>query len=190
MKSNSSAIALLLIGISIAIYIGVIAPVSDSLIKSRKELLDAQVRLNSIELAIAQRSDVEKRVAQAEKKNEANRATWLAPMLNSYGMRVKSLLDAAATESGLVNVEYGEGGVRALPVPQECLPERRTARRSVRIRAAADYAAVASFLMRAEKEQPLMTLQALSIVSGKNGNAELQDIEMVLEWPCEGMVIK
>jgi len=190
MKTNSSTVALLLIAVSVAVYIGVVTPLSASLLKVRKALSDAEVRLNGVELAISQRTDVEKRVAEVEKANEARRSTWLSPMLNSYGMRVKSLLDAAATESGLVNVEYAEGEFRALPMPKEHSPDRRTARRSVHVRASADYAAAVSFLLRAEKEQPLMALQALSITAPKVGGPERQDVEMVLEWPCEGMVIK
>jgi len=191
MKSNPIALAIAMLVLSIALYVGVICPLSSSLLKTQAKLSNEQVRCASIELSLAQQPDVSRRIVDMEKTNAVFRTAWIAPMLNSYAMRAKSLLDTMATEAGMSNVEYEEGAFRALPVPKERVPERRTARRSVRIRAWADYAAIVSFLMRAEKELPMMTLQSLSIKpQPMTGSPDKQEAEFVLEWPSEGEVIK
>jgi len=191
MKSNPSAIALALLVLAVVLYMGVINPMSASLLKSRSQLTDEEIRLTNVEMSNNQREDFKSRVAAFEKENEKRRATWLSPLLNSYAMRVKSLVDSAATESGLTNVEYEEGPLLALPVPKERLPEERTARRAVRIRALADYAAAVSFVMRAEKEFPLLTLQSLSVQPPKSApTPDRQEVEIVFEWPGKGEVIR
>jgi len=190
MKANPTLIALLLLILSISAYVGVVTPMSGALLKARTELTDESLRLGAVEMTITQHSDVKDRIARLEKENELHRSTLLSPMLNSFGMRAKSLIDDLATESGLMNVEYGEGAFRALPLPKERIPQNRTARQTVKIKATADYAAIASFLLRIEKELPLVALQSLTIMPPKSGSPDLQEMEMALEWPCEGRVIK
>jgi len=188
MKSNSSVIALALLVLSVVLYVGGLKPMSSALLKTRSELTDEEIRLSSVELTNNQREDVKARAAALEKDNERRRATLLSPLLNSYAMRVKSLVDAMAAESGLVNVEYEEGALIALPVPKERLPNNRTARRSVRIKALADYAAAVSFIMRIEKELPLLTVQSVTIQPSKG--PDRQEVAVVLEWPVKGEVIR
>jgi len=190
MKSNSSAISLALLGLAAVVYLGVINPMSASLLKTRAQLTDEESRLAMIDMGNNQREDVKGRIAELAKTNEAMRATLIAPLLNSYAMSVKALVDTMATEAGLVNVEYNEGSLLALPVPKERTPENRTARRSVRIKAQADYAAAVSFLLRAEKELPLMTVQSFTVTVPKGSGPDRQDVEIVLEWPGKGEVIK
>jgi len=190
MKSNSSAISLALLGLAVVVYLGVINPMSASLFKTRTQLTDEESRLATIDMGNSQREDVKGRIAELTKTNEALRATLIAPLLNSYAMSVKSLVDTMATEAGLVNVEYNEGTLLALPVPKERIPENRTARRSVRIKAQADYAAAVSFLLRAEKELPLMTVQSFTVKTPQSASHNVQDVEIVLEWPGKGEVIR
>jgi len=190
MKSNSSAISLALLGLSVVVYLGVINPMAASLLKTRTQLTDEEIRLSTVEIGNNQREDVKERIFELTKTNETTRATLIAPLLNSYAMSVKALVDTIATEAGLVNVEYNEGRLLALPVPKERLPENRTARRSVRIKAQADYAAAVSFVLRAEKELPLMTVQSFTVTMPQNARPEMQDVEIVLEWPGKGEVIK
>jgi len=188
MKTTPSTIALVLLILSVLAYAGIVSPMSAALITARTRLSDEESRLTGAELAIAGRTDVKTRLAVLEAENAKLRSTWLTPMLNSYAMRAKSLLDVAATEAGLGNVDYNEGAFRALPIPPGAMPERRTARQSVRIRATADYAALVSFLLRAERDFPLLALQALTVKPTEA--AECQEAEITLEWPCEGKVIR
>jgi len=190
MKTNPSAVALLLLVLSIVAYVGVVTPMSGALLKERTKLSDEEIKLAAVEMTITQHSDIKERIVRLEKENEENRSTLMSPMLNSFGMRAKSLIDAQAVESGLLNVEYGEGAFRALPVPKERIPQNRTARQTVMVKAEGDYAAIVSFLLRIEKELPLMTVQSLSIKPPKTGSPDRQEMELALEWPCEGKVIK
>jgi len=190
MKSKSSTIALLLLGLVIVLYMSVISPMSASLLKTRSQMTDEEIRLGSIELTNNQREDFKARIAVLEKTNETNQATWIMPILNSYAMRVKALVDTMATEAGLVNVEYDEGSLLALPVPRERVPNNQTARRSVRIKAKADYAAAVSFLLRIEKEIPLLTVQCFALKLTKDVRPDQQEFEIVLEWPAKGGVIR
>lgn len=188
MKSSSSLVPLALLCLAVVLYLGVLNPLSATLLKTRSLLTTEESRLAGIEMSNKQRDGVKMRVAVLERENAKRRTTLLAPLLNSYSMRVKSLVDTLATESGLANVEYEEGSLLALPVPREQLPERRTARRSVRIKASADYAAAVSFLMRAEKELPLLTVQSVTIQPSKG--PDRQEVAVVLEWPVKGEVIR
>ena len=72
---------------------------------------------------------------------------------------------------------------RALPLPRP-MPVQLHARRPVRITARGSYMAAISFLMRVEKEHPLVALQSLAISS--SGDPESQLISMVFEWPSKG----
>jgi len=192
MKTNPPLIALLIFLATIAIYMTVVSPLSSALFKNRAALTEDELRLSAMQLGVTTQADVKNRIAELEATNALRRATWISPMLNSYAMRAKSFLDAMATESGLTGMEYSEGTFRALPVPKTQLPDVRTARRSVRMRAMGDYAAMASFLLRAERDLPMMCLQSMSVASPKNGpaTADVQEIEMTFEWPYEGEVIK
>jgi len=190
MKSSSATLAAVMFLGAIALYAVVISPLSASLGKSRGMLTDELLRRSKMELTISQKNDYAIRNEKLARENAAQRTNWMAPMLNSYSMRAKSFLDDLARESGLVGVEYGEGGIRALPIPKTGLPKQRTGRRSVRIQANGDYAAIASFILRAEREQPLMTLQSLAITQDPRSTADRQHMELVVEWPCEGEEIK
>jgi len=190
MKYDPAVISLGLFVGAIALYSAAVSPMAKSLIKTRASFVNKSVRLEAIELGIRLRADIEKRVAELERTMIARRNEWISPMLDSYSMRAKAFLDTMAREAGLVGVEYSEGSFRALPVPKSCLPKTRTGRRSVHLRAQGDYAAVASFILRAEKELPRMTVQALKITPARTGSPVRQDVDLVLEWPCEGMVIK
>jgi len=191
MKSNPPLVALLLFLAALALYLGGVKPLSGVLGEMRAELMRNERKLTAIQMDVMTLGDLQKRIVELEGETSANRTALMTPMLNSYAMRGKSFLDTLATESGLVGTEYSEGALRALPVPNSQVPTRRTARRAVQLKARADYAAAASFLMRVERDLPTVCLQSLSIVpAGQNGTADRQDVTMIFEWPCEGEVIR
>jgi len=192
MKTNPLLVALLLVLAAIALYVAVVSPLSDSLFKARENLAKDEANLAAMRSDVMLQPSLKTRIAELEATNRINRACRITPMLNSYPMRVKSLLDAMAVESGFTNIEYSEGTFRALPVPKTQLPEMRTARRSVRVKALADYAALVSLLLRIERDLPTVCLQSFSVspVRTPNASADLQEVNLVLEWPCEGEVIK
>jgi len=191
MKANPPLVALFIFLTTIAVYVAGISPLSSALNRARASLAADEARLSVMQTEVTMKQGLQDRIRELEKANRANRDALLVPMLNSHAMRGKSFLDAIAVESGLVGMEYTEGTFRALPVPKVQLPERRTARRSVRVHARGDYAAAASFLMRVERDLPTVCLQSLSIAPiQQNATPDMQEINMAFEWPCEGEVIK
>jgi len=194
MKTNPSLVALLLFLSSVALYVVVVEPLSAVLNAARAVLTKDEQTLTTMQTDVTTKSAYQARIAELEETDQANCERWITPMLSSYAMRGKAFLDAIAQESGLTGVEYTEGTFRALPVPKSQLPDKRTARRSVRLKAMADYAAAASFLLRVEKELPSVCLQSMTIApangGGGQGSIDQQAVTMVFEWPCEGEVIK
>ena len=72
---------------------------------------------------------------------------------------------------------------RALPVPRP-VPNQLHARRPIRVTAQGSYMGAISFLLRVEKEHPLVTLQSFALSTTQD--PERQQIEMVFEWPAKG----
>ena len=111
----------------------------------------------------------------------------LEPLLGSYAMRAKSILEPLAFDAGLSNLDYAEATTRALPLPRPA-PKQLHMRRPIRITARGSYMGAISFLMRVEKEHPLVTLQSMNITT--NPDPDQQRIEMVFEWPAKGAKTK
>ena len=165
------------------IYIFGIQPCSDALAKARREhsALDDQKRAMDIDLRESER--VKNRLGALDAGMKPYLEALLTPLLESWAMRAKSKLDLFAAEAGLTNVEYSERPERALPVPRQ-LPKQLYARRPIKVACRGSFAAVVSFVMRVEKELPLVTLTALSIVSQQDPDS--QRAEITLEWPVKG----
>ena len=111
------------------------------------------------------------------------RDAMLEPLLGSYAMRAKAILEPLAFGAGLSHIDYSEMPTRALPVPRP-LPEQLHARRPIRVTAQGSYMSAISFLLRVEKEHPLVALQSFTISA--TTDPERQQVEMVFEWPAKG----
>ena len=72
---------------------------------------------------------------------------------------------------------------RALPLPNP-MPRQLHTRVAVKLTATGSYQQAVSFLLRLEKEMPLVSLQKLDITA--RSTPESQSITMVLEWPAKG----
>jgi len=190
MKTTPTGLAMSFIGGAVALYMVAIGPLRSSLSEKTRELNDQTSLLRSMQNDIDQQKYLESCIREQKEHSKRRQKTLLVPMLNSYAMRAKSLLETIAAESGIDNVTYDEGIQWVLPVPPEMLPKSRTARRSVQVRATGDYAAIASFILRAERKLPLMTVQSLTIRKSDAGDPENQTLELTVEWPCEGEVVK
>ena len=107
----------------------------------------------------------------------------LVPLLESYAMRAKSLLDPLALGAGLDDVTYSDEPFRALPLPTP-KPRQLHTRVAVKLTATGSYQQAVSFILRLEKEMPLVSLQQLDITA--RSTPETQSVSMVLEWPAKG----
>ena len=111
----------------------------------------------------------------------------LEPLLGNYAMRARSILDPMAADAGLSNRDYSESATMALPLPRPT-PKQLHLRRPIRVTARGSYMGAISFLMRVEKELPLVALQSMNITA--DPKPDRQKIEMVFEWPAKGATTK
>ena len=173
--------------IAAGLYFAAIEPAETKLNQTKSALADAGNRHELMMRNLRNAENVKKRLSTVEAALKPFQDALLVPFLESYAMRAKTLVDAFAQGAGLNEVEYGELTPIALPVPKR-LPEQLYARRPVRILCRGSYQAAVSFLLRLEKEMPLVALQSLTIDSQNDQNQ--QRIEFILEWPAKGAVTK
>ena len=107
----------------------------------------------------------------------------LEPLLESYAMRAKSLLDPLAADVGLTIGDYAEMPVRKLPLPKPQAPQLY-ARKPIRMTCTGSYATIISFLLRVEAKMPLVSLEAFSLKTQKD--PDNQSATIVFEWPIKG----
>ncbi len=173
--------------IAVAIYMFAVEPAIAALSRERTRLdglKDSQRRMTT-DLNTA--GTVQKTLEDLEAEMKPFADAELTPLLGSYAMRAKSLLDPLTAGAGLVDVEYSEEDTRKLPVPMP-MPKQLHARAAVRIGAHGSYQGIASFLLMLEKEFPLVSLQALRIQS--QSSPAKQSAVMILEWPTKGAVTR
>ena len=187
-NSRRAFLSTIVLGVAAAtIYLFAVEPATAALARERArlaELRDAQSRMMA---DLNGASTVKKTFEELEAQLKPFAEAELTPLLESYAMRAKSLLDPLATGAGLVDVEYTEEPVRRLPVPMP-MPKQLHARVPIRINANGSYQAIVSFLLMLEKDFPLVSLQSLQILSQQN--PARQSASMVLEWPAKGGVTR
>ena len=170
--------------IAAVLYLFCVQPGESRLLKARRELADLQDRQYRINTDLKSADTVKKDLDELESALAPYRAAMLVPLLESYAMRAKSLLDPLALGAGLEEVTYSDEPFRALPLPKP-MPRQLHTRAAVKITATGSYQQAVSFLLRLEKEFPLVSLQRLDIAAVQNTPAS-QSVTFVLEWPAKG----
>ena len=170
-----------------AVYLALVQPLANRLHKERAKLGDLRKEVAARKIGILNKSAIEERTRQVESELDGFAALQLEPLLESFAMRAKSIVGEMAAEAGLVDAEFSDRPVRALPVmPGKTVPTALHARRPVLISCYGDYPAIVSFILRVERDLPHVALGALRIQPGGGQNPELQRAEIVLEWPAKG----
>ncbi len=170
-----------------AIYFFAVEPAIAALSRERtrlEELKESQRRMTS---DLNSAGTVQKTLEELETEMKPFAAAELKPLLGSYAMRAKSLLDPLISGAGLTDVEFSEEPTRKLPTPLP-MPRQLHARAAVRITAKGSYQAIASFLLMLEKNLPLVSLQSLQIQTQQNPTK--QATTMILEWPTKGALTR
>ena len=173
--------------VAVAIYLLAVEPAIAGLSRERtrlQELKDSQHRMT---LDLNSAGTVQKTLEELETELKPFAAAELTPLLGSYAMRAKSLLDPLISGAGLTDVEFSEEATRKLPTPLP-MPRQLHARAAVRITGRGSYQAIASFLLMLEKNLPLVSLQSLQILSQQNPTK--QTVTMNLEWPTKGALTR
>ena len=165
------------------LYLFAVQPTEEALAKAHREHNDQESRLQIVNANLRAAPANKERLAKLDADLKPFRDEMLEPLLGSYAMRAKSILDPLATGAGLSNMDYADMPRRALPLPRP-VPMLLHARQPVRFTAQGSYMAAISFLLRVERDHPLVALQSMSVSS--TSDPERQRVEMVFEWPAKG----
>ena len=182
-SKNPMFLSALILAVAAIIYLFAVQPAQMANDKAKRELDGLTDQLRIMERDLKDSARVKGVLAKIDEKQKPYLDALLTPLLESWAMRAKSLLDPIAADVGLTIVDYAEQPVRALPIPTPP-PHQLFARRPIRIVCKGSYAEIASCLLRVEKLLPHVALQALQIKAQKD--PEAQSAEIVLEWPAKG----
>lgn len=181
---RSFVVTLLFGAVATLVYMFAVEPAATQLEQQRKRLDEQEARQRRMNADLRGADTVKKNLEGVNGRLAELDAAMLTPLLESYAMRAKSLLDPLMLGAGLTDLEYTEDPFRPLPLPKPVLPRQLHTRAVVRIDAKGSYQAAISFLLRLEKEFPLVSVQTLDI-RAQQSNAR-QDVTYVLEWPAKG----
>ena len=182
-SKNPVFLSALILAVAAILYLFAVQPAQMSIGKAKRELEGLREQRRIMERDLKDSARVKEALAEIDARQKPYLDALLTPLLESWAMRAKSLLDPIAADVGLNIVDYAEQPVRALPLPKQ-LPRQLFARRPIRVVCKGSYAEIASFILRVEKLLPHVTLQALQIKAQKD--PEAQSAEIVLEWPAKG----
>ena len=182
-SKNPFFLSALILAVAVVIYLFAVQPALMSIDKAKRDLDGLTDQLNVMERDLKDSARVKGMLAEIDAKQKPYLDALLTPLLESWAMRAKSLLDPIAADVGLTIVDYAEQPVRALPLPKQT-PIQLFARHPIRVVCRGSYAEIASFILRVEKLLPYVALQALQIKAQKD--PEAQAAEIVLEWPAKG----
>ena len=174
----------LAIGVVAAVlYMFCVEPSQTSLQKAKTDLAGLQDKQAQMVRDLKGASEVRDRLDAVKAQRQVYLDGLLVPLLESYAMRAKSLLDPLAEDVGLSVSDYVELPVRRLPLPKPQSPQLY-ARKPIRLTCTGSYATIVSFLLRVEQKLPLVSLEAFSLKTQKDPDNQAATI--VLEWPIKG----
>lgn len=107
----------------------------------------------------------------------------LTPLLNSYAMRAKRLVQSCAEQSGLDIENVVE--LPSLPLQQpQPLKDSAFCRQPIEFTASGSYAQLTEFIAAMEKEHPMSILFSLR-VAAQQRTPEVHKIQICYEWPAK-----
>ena len=176
--------ALAIGAIAVILYMFCVQPSQSSLDKAKADLVGLQAQQSAMVRDLKGADQVKARLDAIDAERKEFLAGLLEPLLGSYAMRAKSVLDPLATDVGLRITDYAEMPARLLPLPKPQATQLY-ARKPIRLTCTGSYATIVSFLMRVEKKLPLVSLEAFSLKTQKD--PDNQSATLVFEWPVKGV---
>lgn len=178
--------ALALAALAIVIYMFCVEPAQKSLAAANTLLQTYEAEQGTVSRDRRNNPKQLERLAALEAELQSLRDAMLTPLLESYAMRAKEILDPIAAESGVTVVDYAQPDLvpRLLPLVQPRPTTQLYARQPVRLTCRGSYAALVSFMLRIEKLLPLVSEQAFSLKAQQDN--DVQTATLVLEWPVLG----
>ena len=169
--------------VAVVLYMFCVEPCQSSLGKAKKELEELKGQQVGVTRDLKGADQLKSRLDAIENERKAYLSGLLEPLLESYAMRAKSLLDPLAADVGLTIGDYAELPDRRLPLPKPQAPQLY-ARKPIRLTCTGSYATIISFLLRVEAKLPLVSLESFSLKTQKDPDKQLATI--VFEWPIKG----
>ena len=169
--------------VAVVLYMFCVEPCQTSLAKAKKEHAALQAQQVQMVRDLKGADQVKGRLDALQGERKAYLDGLLEPLLESYAMRAKSLLDPLAADVGLTVGDYAELPARRLPLPKPMAPQLY-ARKPIRMTCTGSYATIVSFLLRVEEKIPLASLEAFSLKTQKD--PDNQSATLVFEWPIKG----
>jgi len=170
-------------GVAVLLYLFAVQPCQDSIARAKQERTALEDQKRVMERDIKDSPRVKSMLAEIEKARTPYMEALLTPLLESWAMRAKSLLDPLAADVGLKGLDYVELPPRALPLPKPT-PIQLYARRPIRVSCRGSYAEIVSFILRVEKVLPYVAMQSFTIKAQQD--PEAQSATIVFEWPAKG----
>ena len=175
--------SLLIAAVAVVLYMFCVEPCQSSLEKAKTEHEELKSQQVGMARDLKEADQLKSRLDVIKSERQTYLNGLLEPLLESYAMRAKSLLDPLAADVGLTIGDYAELPDRRLPLPKPQAPQL-SARKPIRLTCTGSYATIISFLLRVEAKLPLVSLEAFSLKTQKD--PDRQSATIVFEWPIKG----
>ena len=177
---------LIFAAVSVALYMFAVVPEQGALERARRAFAEEETNKSRIDSILKNATDEKNRLAETIHRLRIYHEALLERKLGNYATHARELLDPLAIGAGLVEIDYPETSIRKLPLPDARFPmspAQLHVRATVRMTAHGSYQSAISFLLRVEKELPLVAIQSLRIAASRT-DPRRQDITFVFEWPA------
>jgi len=150
---------------------------------SEIDVLNADLASVRADIAATDRQK-DKTAALAAQRDAFLESGVIEPLLGSFAMRGKALLDPFAQETGFNIETVKELPLIPLQVPSPA-PLQLYGRQPVEFSGRGSYTQITAFISYAERALPLATLSSLLIL-GQPQNPEIHKALITFEWPAKG----
>ena len=173
------------LALAVALVFFVVCPTRTRLKTLGAEIDSMNATLASMRAAIADTNQQKAKTAALAAELDAFIASGvIEPLLGSFAMRGKSLLDPFAQESGFAIDTVKELPFIPLQVPSPA-PIQLYGRQPVEFSGHGSYTQITAFISCAERSLPLATLSSLLIL-GQPQTPEIHKAIITFEWPAKG----
>lgn len=141
----------------------------------RREIADMRA-------VIAGRDETARAAGETMREHAALKGALLEPLLDSYAMRAKTLLEAEADAAALSGVQFDDVVPHALMPPVTPASKSPYVLRGVRVTAFGSYQRLATFVCRVERLFPAVLVDSVTISSDLGRDVAHQRGEFVFCW--------
>lgn len=169
----------------LALIVFVVLPARARLAAARAELAQLSATLSGIKADISGTAQQQAKTAAMAAERDAFLASGvIEPLLGSFAMRGKSLVDPVAQQTGFTINSVKELPFIPLQVPLPA-PEQLYGRQPIEFTGLGSYAQITAFVSGTEASLPLATLSSITILSQPQ-TPESHKAIISFEWPVKG----